>query len=392
MEKFILSLQSICLVSLLTAACYTLAAQNEPQNNFTKTRETDFSKLMGANQEGGKLNYNTEKTNLEGSGGHEFKKAHLFIQGTGSVGTTTNLSTLFSQTVLPTFSASITVNYLITPWSTWYFDNTYTRNVSQLNAAGIVAGNISTKNNPASTTEKTVFTYKESFQGKVIAGTFKATDRLYTFKRFFWASATGKYDNSKYAFYNAGMPFADQLSEPHYRAWTGKLTFNSYLFWNKEDINWVRGIHWRPNFIYLNISSQYGLGNNIDQLKKATVNDILTSNTSGTTTRQTVKSQSAYTGTYKEFNTFKPAFEFILSPFRSFALNVFGEYNYINKTDKLKFNINNFGSIATGIYFYGTGKPSAVNIGAYYKWTRDDATNSWTKQIGLKTSIPVTPL
>jgi len=219
----------------------------------------------------------------------------------------------------------------------------------------------------------------------------KPTEKLYTFKRFFWTSLAAKYDNSKYSFYDASRAFSDQLYEPIYSSWTGKMSFNGYLFWNKANVKWKRGITWRPNFIYFTVSGQYGLGNNVQQLKKTTINDISTTTTNGTTTRQIVKSQSAYNGVFKEFKTFTPSFELIFSPIKSFAINVFGDYNFINGSDKTKYNMDNYGSIAAGIYFYGDGS-SKINIGAFYKWTKDNTANSWTEQIGLKTSIPITPL
>ncbi len=378
------------IVAILVFACIPGAsAQPEPQSNFSKMRKDDFSKLIGGIQEGGKLQYNNEKTVLEGSGGKEIKKYHLFIQGTGSIGTTTNLSNLFSQKALPTFSGSLTLHWLIPGFSKWFYDGTFARNYAALRTS-TTPETIDTKSTPGSRTEVTKFTYREALQDKINKGTLSATSRLYTHKRFFWLSASGKYDNTKYAFYNANATFDNQLSEPIYNAWTGKLSINGYIYWNKTDISWS-GIKWRPNFIYLNFSAQYGLGNNIQQLKKTTVNDVTSSTVNGNTTRQVLKSQSVYNGTFKQFKTLTPSFELIFSPFRSFAVIAFGEHSFINSADRAAYNMANYGSIATGVYFYGDGN-SKINVGAFYKWTKDNATDSWTEQIGLKTTIPIAPL
>ena len=387
-KQTVYSQASLLVLSLIMFPLLT-EAQSEKQKTFRKMRNNDFTKLIGGIQEGARLNYNSEKTNLEGSGGKEIKKAHMFIQGVGSIGTTTNLTTLFNQKTLPTFSGSVTAHFLLPNLSKWFYDGTFSRNYTQLQNLAVDEKTISTKIYSGAAT---VFEYKDNLKEKVTNGSLKATDNLYTFKRFLWASVTAKYDNSKYSFFDATRPFSDQLYEPIYNSWTGKGSFNMYLFWNKTDVKWKRGIGWRPNFIYLTVSAQYGLGNNVQQLKKTTINDISSSTVNGTSTRQTVKSQSAYNGVFKEFKTFTPSFDFIFSPIKSFAINAFGDYNIINGSDKTKYNIDNFGSIATGIYFYGDGNSSKINIGAFYKWTKDNATNSWTEQVGLRTSIPITPL
>lgn len=390
-KQDVLSLALLEIISLIMLPAVT-EAQSEKQETFRKMRNNDFTKLIGGIQEGARLNYSSEKTNLEGSGGKEIKKAHMFLQGVGSVGTTTNLTTLFNQKTLPTFSGSLTAHFLLPNWSTWFYDGTFSRNYTQLQNSAVDEKTISTKINPTAVNESAVFEYKDNLKEKVASGSLKATDKLYTSKRFFWLSLTAKYDNSKYSFFDATRPFSEQLYEPTYNSWTGKGSFNMYLFWNKTDVNWKSGIEWRPNFIYLTVSAQYGLGNNVQQLKKTTVNDISSSIVNGTTTRQTVKSQSAYNGVFKEFKTFTPSFDFIFSPIKSFAINAFGDYNFINGSDKKRNGIDNFGSIATGIYFYGDGNSPKINIGAFYKWTKDNATNFWTEQIGLRTSIPITPL
>jgi|GEM_PF-3754772 len=392
MKKQVFLFMTFLLGLFLLASPKIAKAQEEKQETFFKMRNNDFTKLIGGIQEGARLNYNSEKTNLEGSGGKEIKKAHIFLQGVGSIGTTTNLSALFNQKVLPTFSGNLTAHFLIPQWSKWFYDGSFSRNYNQLQNAAVDAESISTKIDPADANENTVFEYKDNLKEKIANGSIKSTDRLYTFKRFFWASLTTKYDNSKFSFYDASRTFSNQLYEPIYNSWTGKVNFNGYVFWNKNDVKWKRGISWRPNFIYFTISAQYGLGNNVQQLKKTTVNDISSTTVNGANTRQIVKSQSAYNGVFKEFKTFTPSFDFIFSPIKSFAINAFGDYNFINGGDKTKNNIDNFGSIATGIYFYGDGNSSKINIGAFYKWTKDNSTNSWTEQVGLRTSIPITPL
>ncbi len=364
----------------------------EKQETFRKMRNDDFKNLIGGVQEGARLSYSSEKTNLEGSGGREIKKAHMLIQGVGSVGTTTNLTTLFNQKILPTFSGSFTMHFLMPNWSTWFYDGTFSRNYSQLQDLSIDEKSISTKTNLTDDKESTVFEYKYDLKEKVLNNTIDQTDRLYTFKRFFWASLTAKYDNSKFSFFDASRAFSDQLYESTYNSWTGKGSFNMYLFWNKTDIRWKRGIGWRPNFIYLTVSAQYGLGNNVQQLNKTVINDISSSNVVGSVTRQIVKSQTAYNGNFKEFKTFTPSFDLIISPIKYFAINTFGDYNFISGSDKTRNNIENFGSIAAGVYLYGSDNSASINIGVFYKWTKNNSTNSWIEQVGLRTSIPIKPL
>lgn len=254
-------------------------AQDEKQNNFQKMRNTDFTKLIGGIQEGVRLNYNSEKTNIEGSGGKEIKKAHLLLQGVGSVGTTTNLSTIFSQQALPTFSATITIHYLFPNLSKWFYDGTFSQNYTHLKDPAVDANTLDTKTDPS---EKVIFKYKQDLKEKIQNGTLKSTDNLYTFKQFCWVSFSTKYDNSKYSFFDGTRAFSDQLYEPSYNSWTGKFSLNGYLFWNKADVKWKK-FGWRPNFIYLTLSAQYGLGNNVQQLKKTTINDISSITVNGET-------------------------------------------------------------------------------------------------------------
>jgi len=148
-------------------------AQAEKQETFQKMRNKDFTTLIGGIQEGARLNYNSEKTNIEGSGGKEIKKAHIFLQGVGTIGTTTNLSTLFNQKALPTFSGNITVHFLIPQWSKWSFDSTFSRNYSQLQNAAVDVKSISTKINPADNNEKTVFEYKDDLKESIANGNIK---------------------------------------------------------------------------------------------------------------------------------------------------------------------------------------------------------------------------
>ncbi len=360
----------------------------ETQSNFKKMRRTEFTKLNGGIQEGYRINYNSEKTNIEGSLARELDKVHSLLQLTASVGTTTNLSQLFTQDVLPTFSVGITHHYLFQKASTWFYDNTFSRNYSAIKNGPSNPSAISTKNNPIDPTEATVFEYKNELRNKINKeSNITASTPLYTYKKFTWLSTNIKYNNSKYQFYDNKRLFNNQLYEPIYDAWTAKISISNYRYWNKSDVNWVRRIHWRPNFIYFTAGLQYGLNNNIQQLKKTTVTDILSSTVSGTSTRQTTKSTNSYTGDYNEFHSLTPSFDLLISPIQSCAVNIFGDYNFIKEN-----SIQNFGSIATGIYFYSGESQSKINIGVYHKWTRNNNDDTWVREIGLRTSIPITPL
>jgi len=89
--------------------------------DFKETRKKEFVNLIGGIQEGIGINYNTDKTVIEGSGGFGIDRWNSLIQLKGSVGTTTNLSTLFTQKNLPTFSAAVTYHFLLTGGISVYF-------------------------------------------------------------------------------------------------------------------------------------------------------------------------------------------------------------------------------------------------------------------------------
>ncbi|MBL0745485.1 hypothetical protein [Chryseolinea lacunae] len=369
------------LIFFLADSACVWAQETEGAKDFRQTRRTDFTTLLGGFQEGVSLSYNTDKTVVEGKGGFQPKGWNgTFFQVGGNVGTTTNLSAVFDQKALPVFSLNGTVNFLLGP-SRWFYDGTYTANFDELE-----------KGNFSLNTNSTKFEYKEAFAKKVAGKSFSKTDVAYTFKRLFWLSVTAKHDNAKYSFYDANAAFANQITEQAYASWSGKLTLSGYFFWNKEDFRWKP---FRPNFIYVNMGLQRGRGNNISQLTKKTIYDIESTQVdpATNTTRVVVKPQTAYPNAYKQFMTNTLSFETIVAPIRAVALNVFGEYNFIDKADRDAFKMANFGSLAAGIYYYGFGNTAKVNLGVYYKWTwTNDADNSKAELWGLKTSIPITPL
>lgn len=370
-----------------------MQAQEEKQDNFIKMRNTDFTKLIGGIQEGFRLDYNTEKTSLGGSVAKEYKKSGLMFQLVGSVGTTTNLSSLFDQKVLPTMSGSLTLHYPMKWASTWFYDGSFSKNFNSIQNPATKLEDISTDVVENGVTYVGNFEYREALREKIRTNKLSSTDRFYTHKRFLWLSATGKYENNKYLFFNSALPFASQFSEPTFAAWTGKVAANYFVSWNKTDLKWKGGFFgWRPNFFYITGGLQYGLGNNVTQLKKQTVHDVSSSVVSGGTTREVVKTQTPYAGQFKEFKMLTPSFDIILSPIRSFAINVFGDRTLISSSDRDKMGLSNYGTIATGVYFYGNGSTSKINIGVFYKWTTNNTTNETVGNFGLRTAIPITPV
>lgn len=385
------SLILISIMALPSTIVYsqTAAAEKKTQASFPELRASEFTKLLSL-QEGAKANYSSEKSNVEFSKGVSVKN-NFFLQGTGVVGTTSNLNDLFNQNVLPAASIALSGHFIIDKFglSKYFYDATFKRNYSKLKNDSINLDDISTKIDP---TDKQQFQYKPALRKKVQGGSISKDEELYTYKRIIWVTGTGKYENVKYQFYDTSRAFAKQLYEPMYSTFNIKFLLNGYHYWNKSDITWSQGkFNRRPNFIYWNIGFQIGLGNNVQQLKKSTINDITAITVNGTTTRQVGKTQTAYTGIYKEFTSYVPSFEFIYSPFRLIAIDIFGDYTAINKNDKQKYKMEDFYSIAGGLYFYSDEKTSKINIGVYYKKTRNNSTNIWIDQIGIKASIPITP-
>lgn len=109
------------------------------------------------------------------------------------------------------------------------------------------------------------------------------------------------------------------------------------------------------------------------------------------TTRQVVETTSAYTGTYHSFKCWTPQLEIIYSPVKSVAIDLFGEAALIDSEDKKELNIKSFTTLAAGVYFYGDGEKSKINIGVFYKWVEDKMLKDWTGTLNLKTAIPIVP-
>ncbi|WP_207533616.1 hypothetical protein [Desertivirga arenae] len=344
---------------------------------FYETRKTDFTKLLGIQTsfEGIKINYNTDKASIEGNLGKSFGKGKFLVQVGGALGTTTNLNGIFDQKVLPATSVNISLSRLL-PKSIWRYDASLPNNYSAIQGNGAI-GNIITG---------APFRYTEAFREKVNSGKHPSNKTLYTFKRLLWATATLKYDNNKYSFYNSARNFSKQLYDTAYQTFSGRVNVNGYVFWNKEDAKWAS---WRPNFLFLTAYLNYGRVNNISQLKKINVTDISSSVLNNNTERQISKTSSSYTGEYKEYRAVTPGFEFIFAPIKTVSLDLFGEYNYFQGTAQ----ISNYGSYGTGIFFYTSSGniSSKLNIGVFYKRV-ESSNNNWEGQFGLKTSIPITPL
>jgi hypothetical protein len=351
------------------------------QDDFNKGRDQDFTKLVGGIQEGIRLEYNNEKTNL---GYSQAKKlaGSLMVQGAFSVGTTSNLSTLFSQDVLPAFAVSGTVHKLIRNWSIWFYDGEFTTN----------GGNF--KNNGASpdsfvSSSPNEFTYRDRVWAKVTKGELTpGRDSLYTVRSFWWLSGTVKYDYSKYAFYDTARVFSLEVYDERYGAGSAKASLNYFINWNHDDIKWR---WWKPRFVFATVGLQRLRNNNIQQLKKDQINDVKFQTVNGSTIRQYTETASAYGGIYREYGSIAPQFEFLYSPLKALAINFFGEYNIIDKSDRDRLKVENYAAVAAGLYFYNSNEKSKINVGVFYKWVEDPLANSWDGTINLKTSIPIVP-
>jgi len=136
------------------------------------------------------------------------------------------------------------------------------------------------------------------------------------------------------------------------------------------------------------------MDNNVSQLKKKTVTDIKSVyfDASTNTTRQVTETTSAYTSVYRSFACWTPQFEIIYSPVQYVAVDLFGNYNLIDSQDRETYNLSNYLTLAAGLYFYGNGEKSKINIGLYYKWVENPKEDNWVGTFNLKTSIPIVPL
>lgn len=352
---------------------------------FIDMRNTDFTKLVGQ-QEGGKINYSAEKANAEGSGGFSLTQ-DIIMQIGGSIGTTGNLLELFNEDIQPTYTSSLTLHFVL-PGTTYFYDGTLGGNIANLQNPAVPVTAITPLNLAGNPLE---YTYTQAFKNKILAGTYtyNAAIPLYTCKRFFWASIAGLYNNSKYQFYDKKKQFANQLFEEHYSAGNVKGSLNFYISWNKSEISWNT---WRPEFFFATVGVKYGLENNILQLKKTTITDISYTEVDTTgSVRQVTKANSAYQGIFQQYTTIVPSAEIIISPVKAFALDVFADYNLLNKSDRDKFNTDNYLSLAAGVYYYGSEKTSKINIGLFYRWTMNSS-KKLKEEIGIKVSLPITPI
>jgi len=354
----------------------------DKQYDFSKGRIEDFTKLIGGLQEGPRVNYNTDKTNVEYSGNWKIRTSTL-LQTTGAIGTTTNLGETFANGAMPTGQVSVTLHRLLGNMSIWYFDGQLRKNQSFLQS-DLPLKSIDTG------TKK--FTYRQALRDKIHKGTLvPGINKLYTARSFFWVSGGLKYDYSKYTFFDDKAAFDKQFSTPRFTTWSARL-FASYMFsWNHTDVKWA---WWKPRFYYVTFGLQRGLDNNVSQLKKKTVTDIKSVyfDASTNTTRQVTETTSAYTSVYRSFACWTPQFEIIYSPVQYVAVDLFGNYNLIDSQDRETYNLSNYLTLAAGLYFYGNGEKSKINIGLYYKWVENPKEDNWVGTFNLKTSIPIVPL
>jgi len=352
-------------------------ASKSVSGSFTSIRNRDFSKLIGASVPGLSLNYNSDKTTLNGSFTIETDSANLskvaWLQLVPSIGTTSSLFS-WGSAFEPTFSMSFSYTKIV--HNKYYYDNKFAENYEAI------------KGDEDLNQISTGFggNYSESLRKNLQSDkpTLKKTDKLYTAKIVDWISIAPNGGGAKLSMYDSKAIYAGQITSPYYWSWGVTATFNHYYYLNNDDIHWYGFPTTR--FFYYNFGFTLGNNNNTDQLKKVTLNDISSSVSDPTSnaTRQLVKSTDAYSGQLITYTSVTPAFELLYSCVKLFAFDFFGNYNFITNSSA---PIKDYGNVATGLYFYTSTTASKVNFGIYYQHTI--YTNPSKELIGLKTKVPI---
>jgi len=356
----------------------TKSSSSNDTGTFYSIRNRDFSQLIGASTSGLSLNYNADKAVLNGSftltsdeKKHPYKP--FWLQMTPSLGTTSSLYEIGQKTPQPDFTLSFSFAWILR--NKYYFDADFDNNYDAI------------KNNDpfVPITNRAGFYYTQKLVEKLNQAKpeLKKGNRLYTAKRIEWGSIKPDFGATTYSFFDKSRGFADQFYKPHYSSWGVSANFNHYWYVNNEDVHWDG---WpTTRFFFYTLSLRLGTNNNSESLKKSSINDVGSSqfDSSTNTTRQVIKTTSAYTGNYQEYISFTPSFELLYSFVSIFAVNAFGNYQFITNNSKL----GNYGSIAGGLYFYTNENASKINIGIYYQHSL--GVTPAKELIGIKTKVPI---
>lgn len=386
-KKYYYQLILLCTFSV---SAYAQDGAESNTRTFNEVRKTDFNKLIGTenNFQGVSLMYDKDKTSVVGSGGIPLNnKGTRLLYINGSLGTTTNLTNLFDQDLLPTFSVGASYNWLLPrhvkmfTGSVWRYDSSFLGNRNSL------------KNDPDLddiSTGSTKFSYRSKFQNDVKQNKFTA-NRVYTFKHVTWLSGALKYNNDKYGFIDLTRQFNNQKYDTTFSTFSGQFSLNGFLGWNHDYFKWK----FRPVYVYGILYARYTKNNNIAQLDKSTVYDVSSTqyDSSANTTRLGGKSQSYYKGKYVEYRSGALGARIMVSPIRHVTIDLSAEKNIISKADKKSLGLNDYSIVSAGLFVYtGSQDNFKVNIGLAVKRFQTSANKNWNNRVEIITSIPISPV
>lgn len=380
LPHIIFTMKRLILTGVMNAMALCAFAQKgiETAGSFTSIRNNDFTQLTSISTPGVSVNYNSDKAVINGSftigAIHEDTAHPMWIQLQPSIGTTTSLFTLGQDLPQPDFALSASLSYIVK--NKYFYDGTFTDNYDLIQS-DIDLNSIDTRSG---------FHYTASLRDNIKskAPKLEPNRRLYTAKRINWFNIVPEVGGSKYTFFDRNRVFDSQIYKPYYHLLGINLSFNHYWYLNNEDVHW-NGFP-TTRFFYYKLAVKYGSNNNTEIIKKADIEEISTViiDPITNTTRQVIKNTSAYSGIYEDYNAVTPSFEILYSFAKSFALDFFGNYNFITSNNA---TTTNNGSIASGLYFYTNSNDSKINIGVYYQ--RTIGSNSAKEIIGLKTKVPI---
>ncbi len=420
--------QIILIAALMSLTNFFTKAQTPTKDgvstnhkSFDDVRKEDFKKLLGteANFEGFTVKYDKDKTSLLGNGGFfTYKSKHvLFING--SIGTSTDITNIFNQEVLPTFSLGVSYNILIKqPYTKYYYDgelDTYRTGIAQRKQAietaklhqqfqlqyapGINAKSVTQADSEAKAYIKQIKTGDHRFQYRKkmverIAKGLEDRPYVYTFKRLIWLSMGAKYNNDQYGFIDYTRPFKSQQFDTSYSTFSGLVSLNGYFGWNQDEYKWnsLQPLKYRPVYIFGSVFGRVSKNNNIGEIKKTTVYDLAHSDydTTSKILRQSGKSQSYYNGNYYEFLATTFGARLLISPFNHIAFDFAAEMNFISRSDKNTYNLNDYSTLKAGFFIYtGSKETFKINIGVAVKRQQSVTNNTWQNKLELVTSIPI---
>ncbi len=414
----------IFFTSLVTFASHNSFAQDE--KSFEEIRKDDFKKLVGtsSNFEGFSVKYDKDKTSLLGSGGFTLNNKHIFMVG-GSLGTSTNLSNLFNQEILPTYSIGVSYNFLLRG-TKYFYDRTFDgyqqaikdrkaeidsikNKLAILSALDVSTNDIRVQTlqnrldeiedeSITITTHDSRFAHRSKMKNRMLKR-LEERKRVYTHKRLVWVSIASTYNNDQYGFIDYARPFNAQQYDTSFQTFSGQISFNGYAGWNHTDYKWNRffkkPLNYKPVYIYSSLFGRISRSNNIADIKKKTVYDLEKSDydTSSKILRQSGKSKSYYNGNYYQFSTTAIGAKILISPFNHITLDFSAETNFIRNADKDNFKLNDYSVLSAGFFVYTGDKDTfKLNIGLAFKRQQSSTTKAWQDRLELITSIPIGPI